>query len=120
MVGLIINGVQVKLPKSFTVDHQDIDSDTSGRNAKGEMVRDVLTKKVKLNCEWGPMADSEISSILQNVDKAFFTITYPDPKIGTQLTKTFYAGDKTSPAYSFNEKFKKMKWSGLTINFIEK
>ena len=33
-------------------------------------------------------------------------------------TKTFYVGDRTSPSYTFTNKFK--PWSGLKFNLIER
>lgn len=54
MAQLTINGVAVKPPKSFQVGIQDIDGET-GRNANGDMVRDRITTKRKLDCEWGMM-----------------------------------------------------------------
>lgn len=116
---LAINGSTVKAPKEFSVGLQDIDADSSGRNASGQMVRDVITKKVKLEMKWGSLSDSEISSLLKAVDGKFFSVTYPDPKVGGQSTKTFYAGDRTSPSYSWNDKYKSMKWEGLSMNFVE-
>lgn len=112
---LIINGVTVVTPKSFQVAIQDIDGDT-GRNAKGNMVRDKITVKRKLECEWGLLSQKEMSTLLNAVVNTFFSIKYPDPQLGV-VTKTFYVGDRTAPAYSFTEKFK--PWSSLKMNFIE-
>ncbi|MGO2207452.1 MAG: DUF6711 family protein [Staphylococcus xylosus] len=116
---LIINGVEVKPPQSFSVGLQTIDSDTSGRNAKGTMKRDVITQKVKLELKWGPLSDSEISIILKLVKRDFFTVNYPDPEEGKQMTKSFYVGDRTTPSYSWNDKFKASKWENLSMNFVE-
>ena len=110
MAKLIINGVTIVTPKSFQVSIQDIDGET-GRDANGNMVRDRVTTKRKLDCEWG------LSTLLSSVTSEFFSVSYPDPIIG-QTTKTFYVGDRSSPAYSFSEKFK--PWSGLKMNFIER
>ena len=62
MAQLTINGVAVKPPKSFQVGIQDIDGET-GRNANGDMVRDRITTKRKLDCEWGMMTQGEISML---------------------------------------------------------
>lgn len=116
---LQINGVSVKAPKEFNYGLQTIDSDSSGRNAKGNMVRDVITEKVKLECTWGPLSMAEIASILSRVDASFFSVTYPDAKTGGMTTKTFYVGDRSAPSYSWNDAFKAIEWSGLSMNFIE-
>ena len=116
---LAINGAVVKPPKDFKISYEDIDADSSGRNAAGQMIRDVIARKVKLELAWGPLSDSEISEILIKSSSAFFSVTYTDAFEGKMLTRIFYAGAKTSAAYSWNEKFKANKWEGLSINFIE-
>lgn len=63
MARLIINGLAIKPPKSFQVGIQDIDGDT-GRNANGDMVRDRITTKRKLDCEWGMLTQDEMSQLL--------------------------------------------------------
>ncbi|MGX7195151.1 DUF6711 family protein [Enterococcus olivae] len=117
MAHLAIGGVVVKTPKTFSVDIEDIDSE-SGRNANGDMIRDRVGVKRKLNLEWAPLSDSEISTILQSVRNQFFQATYPDPVTGSMETKTFYVGTRSAPTYSWNSKLP--KWEGLTMNFIER
>ena len=116
MAHLIINGVAVKPPKIFQVDIQDIDGET-GRNANGDMVRDRITTKRKLVCEWGMLTQDEMSQLLNAVSSEFFTVSYPDPMVG-QTTKTFYVGDRTAPSYSFTNELK--PWSGAKFNLIER
>ncbi|NSA88904.1 hypothetical protein DZC18_003484 [Clostridium beijerinckii] len=36
------------------------------------------------------------------------------------ITKTMYVGDRTAPAYLFDEDSQEMRWKGLKMNFIEK
>lgn len=116
MSNLLINGAAVVAPKSFQVGIQDVDGET-GRNANGDMVRDRITTKRKLECEWGALSQSEAYQILNAVSGVFFSVSYPDPIEG-QTTKTFYVGDRTSPSYTFTNKFK--PWSGLKFNLIER
>lgn len=114
---LIINGVAVVAPSSFSVGIQDIDGE-SGRNANGTMVRDRIARKRKLDCEWGMLADAEISQLLNAVEPEFFDVTYPDPMLGGQATITAYVGDRTAPAYNWAGVAK--PWSGLKMNFVER
>lgn len=113
---LVINGVTVVPPKNFQVAISDVDGET-GRNANGDMVRDRITTKRKLECEWGMLTQDEMSSIQTAVQPVFFDVSYPDPILG-QTSKTFYVGDRTSPSYTFTEKFK--PWSGLKFSLIER
>lgn len=118
-IALQIDGVTVKTPKEFQVGLQTIDADSSGRNANGEMIRDIIAEKKKLEIKWGPLSDLEASSILRKINKPFFTCRYPDPQEGGMLTRTFYCGDRSLPSYSWNEKFQEIRWEGLSANFIE-
>lgn len=113
---LTINGAEVAVPKSFSVAVTDVDG-KSTRNSNGDMIRDRITVKRKLECEWGPLTQAEISTLLNAVSSVFFSVSYPDPVSG-QTTKEFYVGDRTAPAYSFNDKFR--PWNGLSMNFIER
>lgn len=114
---LTLNGVSVKAPKTMKVSIQDIDGQST-RTAAGTMTRDRITIKRKIECEWGPLSNSEVAIILNAISGVFFSVSFPDPQQG-QVSKTCYTGDRSAPVYSFNSKFNKMMWSGLTANFIE-
>lgn len=114
---LKINGVAVATPKVFKVDISDIDGETS-RNARGDMIRDRVATKRKLNCEWAPLTMAEISTLLKAVRNVFFTVEYPDPMEGKVITKTFYVGDRSTPMLYMQNGVP--MWEGLTMNFIER
>ena len=111
-----INGVNIVTPKTYEVTIQDLDGE-SNRNANGAMVRDRIAIKRKLNLEWPPLSQREISTLLNAVSSVFFTVTFPDPQEG-MITKTMYVGDRTAPAYMYING--EAKWSGLKMNLIEK
>ena len=111
-----INGVQIATPKTYEATVSDLDGE-SNRNANGELIRDRIAVKRKLNLEWGPLTQAEIQTLLSAVSSVFFTVTFPDPMSG-MVTKTMYVGDRTAPAYSFING--QVKWQGLKMNFIEK
>ena len=111
-----INGVAIATPKIYEATVSDLDGE-SNRNAAGQLIRDRIAVKRKLNLEWGPLSQSEVAPILNAVSGVFFTVTFPDPQLGV-ITKTMYVGDRTAPAYQYiNEE---VKWSGLKLNLIEK
>lgn len=114
---LRINGVAIATPKSFEVGISDLDGETN-RNAQGDLLRDRIAIKRKLNCEWPPLSNSECSRLLKAVSSVFFTVEYPDPEVGAMVTKTMYVGDRTSSAYSVINGV--AKWSGVKMNFVEK
>lgn len=111
-----INGVAIATPKTFEVTISDLDGE-SNRNANGDLIRDRIAVKRKLNCEWGPLSQNECSTLLKAVKDIFFQVTYPDPELGV-VTKTMYVGDRTSPVYSVINGV--VKWSGIKFNLIER
>ena len=111
-----INGVQIATPKTYEVTVSDLDGE-SNRNAKGELIRDRIAVKRKLNLEWRPLTQTEIQTLLNSVSDVFFTVTFPDPELG-MITKTMYVGDRTAPAYQYVNG--EVKWQGLKMNFIER
>lgn len=115
----LLSGSIVATPKELTVSIQTLDSGSSGRNANGDMVRDIIGRKTKLDAKWGPLNTSEVSLILRLIDAASFSIRYFDPQEGGLITRTFYCGDRSIPVYSWNAKLSKMMWQGLTVPFIE-
>lgn len=76
-----INGSEIKIPKSFQVTVSDIDGE-SNRNAQGELLRDRVAVKRKLECEWPPLNATDCSTLLKAVQDVFFDVTYPDPLEG--------------------------------------
>lgn len=114
-MGLQINGVDIAAPKTFKVNIVDLDSDNTARNAKGVLLRDRLRIMRTLECEWGPLSQADISRILQAVNPTGVSVTYPDPYDGTNQTRTFYAGDRSIPAYDFSSGM----WQGLTMKLSE-
>lgn len=113
---LKVNGVAIAAPSVYEVTIQDLDGE-SNRNASGDMIRDRIAVKKKINLEWPPLSQREISTLLNAVSSVFFMVTFPDPQQG-MITKTMYVGDRTASAYVYIKG--EVKWSGLKMNFIEK
>lgn len=111
-----INGSEIKTPKSFQVTVSDIDGE-SNRNAQGELLRDRVAVKRKLECEWPPLNAADCSTLLKAVQDVFFDVTYPDPLEGKNITKTFYVGDRTAPVLLIKDG--QVYWQSLKMNFIE-
>lgn len=110
-----INGVAIATPSSFQVTISDIDGETS-RNANGDLIRDRIAVKRKLELQWNHLSTSAISTILQAVQNVFFNVEYPDPMTGTLTTKNFYVGDRNAPMYNYTLD----RWESLSMSFIER
>ncbi len=114
---LVINGRTVKQPAEITYNRYDLDSEDSFRSLSGEMQRDRVATKVKLECRWNGLTAQEMSDILGAMEDVFFNISYYDPLSGP-TTKTFYVGDRSAPVYSIANG--KVIFKSFSANFIEK
>jgi hypothetical protein len=110
-----INGVAVATPKTFKVTVVDLDSDNTQRNALGVLLRDRLRVMRTIDCEWGPLSSSDISTILQALEPVEFPVTFPDPYTGTDQTITMYVGDRPAIALDFSSGM----WLGLSLKLTE-
>lgn len=89
-----INGTPLaRQPKSYIPSYNDISSENTGRNALGQMLKDRIAVKVKLELEWSGLTADQAASILQALSPIFFSVTYPDAKTDSNRTMTCYAGD---------------------------
>lgn len=114
-----VNGVFIQDPSSLEFQLYDLDSEEgSGRNQKGEMLRDRVAIKRKLVCKFPPMYEDQIAELLQAVSDVFMEVEFPDPSKGTRTTMTCYVGDRTMPAYTVRNG--KVLYENVNFNFIER
>ena len=113
-----INGVNVTQPAEVNYQRYDLDSEDSFRSLSGEMQRDRVAVKVKLDCTWNALTAPQMSQLLQSMDDVFFDINYFDPYQGSYTTKTFYVGDRSAPVYSIANG--RIIFRSFSANFIEK
>lgn len=111
-----INGIDItKYIKPYKVSLQDLDSDSSVRNVKGEMMRDRIAVKRKIELEFGPLQNNDIKAILGAIAGVFFSVTFIDPLEG-HMTRQMYCGDRSAALYNSNAEL----WTGLKFNLIER
>lgn len=115
-----IKSTTVVTPSSMNVIISDIDSDKTTRNAKGKLLRDRIAVKRKLECEWNGLTQAQAKTILSNCQDEFFSITYFDALEAKEVTKTFYAGDRTADIYTLNNLPSQIRYRTLRIAFIER
>jgi hypothetical protein len=113
-----INGVPVTQPAEVTYQRYDLDSEDSFRSLSGEMQRDRVTTKVKLECRWNALTADQMKPLLRAMQDVFFDIYYYDPLEG-YTTKTFYVGDRSAPVYSMVAGVG-IVFKSFSANFIEK
>lgn len=87
----------------------------SARNANGVMVGQKVGRDVaKLdNLVWPWLTAEQWSEILQEMDKFFVEVSFPDMVTNSWVTRTFYCGDRTAKVY-------KIDWeTGLPKEYLE-
>lgn len=113
-----INSINVAQPTQLQVVISDLDNESARDPVTAQMYRDRIATKRKLNCQWGLLTSAEIAQILREISNVFFNVTYTDPLENKEVTRTFYAGDRTS-AVSLVIRGETL-WSGFSCNFIER
>jgi hypothetical protein len=125
------SGIDLLPPNTFKVSLADLDSEKTTRTAKGTMVRDVIRSRVRsIELGWGYLTRAQMVTLLGyfNCDaqftrydsavipKGFISLNYPDPSSSTNITKTFYPSDRSTPLFNFALG----KWEGLTLTLVER
>lgn len=97
----------------------DLDGDGSGRNQNGDLFRDRVAVKRKIECSWLPMSAAKMAVLLTAVSDPFFKLTYPDALTGKNRTMTCYVGDRSAPILR-PEADGTWLWGEMSMNFIER
>lgn len=113
---LEINNIPIPTPSAFKVGINEISN--AERNANGDMMKDRIAIKRKLEMSWKCLEPEPLSELLKLIDDTFFFVKYPDPKTGLLETKTFYCGDINVDMYAYRNG--NPVWEGISFNFIEK
>lgn len=114
----MINGVNVSdLVKSLKIGYETLVSDSSGRNANGDTVIDIINKKVKLQVGFRPMTDNEMMKLLNAVDDYIVEVSYRDSKTNGTKSITCYTGTP-EPDYYFIQS-NRVLYKEMTLSFIE-
>ena len=120
MAVLKVNSTNLPDPQEMSVSVQGVDYE-SGRNQTGYMFRDRVRGGAdaprKIEVKFPPLSMSQVSTVLQAVNGASMTLTYPDPYTGANRTATVYVGDRKAPLYSIVGG--NYLWTDLAFNFIE-
>ena len=115
-----INNIDVKKPNKdgLSVNVERVVDKYSGRNEyTAQMDIHTIALKRTISIEWIAASDSEASVILNALgDNDYVTIDYPDPKAGTNVSKTFYNSSSQS---QFVTELNNVCYWNITLNVIE-
>ena len=122
-----VNGKTIPTPSTLNFTISDIDGE-SNRNAKGDMVRDRIAVKRKLDLGWNALNNEELHTLLNAVcdksksgDNVFFTVEFFDPMENKRVKCTMYVGDRSMPEYwNPTGKDEDILWKSMTMNLIER
>ena len=98
---LIINGTDVSdLVKSLKVGYETLVADSSGVNANGDTVIDIINKKIRLQIVFRPMDSTEMSRLLTALEEYVVEVVYRDIKTNSNNTITCHISTP-EPDYYF-------------------
>lgn len=94
---IMIDGVEVPTPSTYTFDIEDLSSENTGRTLDGVMHKDVVAVKDYYTCEWKGLSWQEAADLLNLVDgKTSVRVTLIDPRMPNKtMTKYFYVGKRS-------------------------
>lgn len=116
MAILKINGYDASgLVSGLKVGYETLVSDTSGRNANGDTVLDVINLKRKVYVNFRAMKFSEMQELLAAIAPYQVTIEYLDPRTNTMQSADTYTGTPEPEYYNVS----KTIFKAMNLNFIE-
>lgn len=111
-----INNVDFSdLVAGMKVGYETLVSDSSGRNANGDTVIDVINMKRKLYITLRHTMVAEMQNFLAAVAPYQVTVEYLDPRTNTLQTANVYTGTPEPEYYNLS----KSLYKPMSLNFIE-
>lgn len=114
---ILIDGVVVATPSTYSYDIEDLSSEETGRTLDGVMHKDVVAVKDYYTCEWKHLSWEQAAAILNLVDgKESVTAMLIDPRRpGQFISGQFYVGKRSGVLN--NLKHRTNMWS-VSLQFI--
>ena len=112
-----INGVDFShLVSELKVGFEVLVSDSSGRNANGDTVIDIVNRKAKVYVTFRHTTQAEMKALLSAVEGYVVNVSFLNPKTNEFKTISAYIGTPEPEYYTISNKtiFKPM-----SLNFIE-
>lgn len=115
-----VNGVEIPEPQEMKVTVYDLDLESgTGRNQAGQMMRDRVAIKEKIEMKFPPMYKPDYQTVLGMVKDASFNVTYYSPHYATIRTATMYVGDRSANLYYMQDGNDNDLYTDISFNFIE-
>lgn len=114
-----VNGVDMPCPSKFDIGYQDVSAPDSGRTLDATMWKNRVAQKVAISLEWLGKNDEDTATILTAFDPEYVDVTYHDAKTNSNVTKTFYTGDRKGSTYWWNDDGE-FTYSSIAFDIIER
>ena len=116
MALLVVNSVTFPNPTEYTCSTFDIVE--ASRNANGRLVADRVAVKQKIEMSWLFLTQAQMTTILNALASFQFSVTFYNPASATNLTKTFYTGDRSAAIFNMKDGIIQ-GYKGFTLALIE-
>lgn len=103
------------LVAGLKVGYETLVSDSSGRNANGDTVIDVINMKRKIYVSLRHTTIAEMTSFLSAIAPYQVTVQYLDPRTNTLQSAETYTGTPEPEYYNIS----KSLYKPMSLNFIE-
>ncbi len=118
---LIINGTDITnlvAYQGFKWSRNDIDGQNAGRNMSGEMIRDRVSVKMRLDVTCKPMLRAEHRMLMNLLMPEFVTVQYDDPVYGF-TSKIMYSNNNSSE-YCIKKRNGREYWYNVSFPLVER
>lgn len=96
----------------------DVDGEGAGRDLNGDLRRNRVGTKRRLDITCRPLKDGEAQIVLTAIMPEWVTVRYTDPQAGV-VTKTMYANNNPA-SFLMRKPDGTEYWTGITFPLIEK
>ena len=113
-----INGVDFSyLVSELKVGYEVLVSDSSGRNAAGDTVIDIVNRKYKIYVGFRHTTNTEMQSLLNAIADYVVAVGFRNPKTGSITTISAYIGTPEPDYYTIQGNT--VIYKPMSLNFIE-
>ena len=95
----------------------DVDGEGAGRTLDGNMRRNRVATKIRLDITCRPLTAKEAAIVLSLIMPEWVTVVYTDPQAGATLSTQMYANNNTA-TYAILRRDGTECWSGITFPLI--
>lgn len=97
----------------------DVDASGAGRSLDGTLLRNRIASKIRLDVDCIPLTTAQASLVLTAIMPVWVEVTYTDPQLGRDVTKTMYSNNNPA-SFMLRKPDGTEYWDGISFPLIEK